>query len=164
MGLSVDRLALVERYMIDAEVAEARAKSTADVARLAEHATEKRAQRDAEELQHAAQEGAQREAEGLQRAAQERARREETGLVLGAARTGFEVDDVADQPARTTAKHEARTPKALAKAERRAAKHSARVVAAMEKKEARERKALAKAAAKREAHARKALTRSIVRP
>jgi hypothetical protein len=160
----MDRLALVERYMIDADEAEARAKPAAENAvRLVQPAPEEQVQHEAEELQRAAEEQVQREAEEL-RSAAERARGDGNGLVLRPAPTGADTGEVADQPIRTSAKQAARTRKELAKAERRAAKHAARVVAAMEKKEARERKALAKAAAKRQAHARKALKRSIARP
>ena len=145
-------MALVERYMIDAEEAEARAKSAPEnVVRLS--------QREHEAVKRVAEEPAQRHAEEL-RTAVERTRREGNGFVRRETVTGLDVDEVDDPPVRTTARQEARTPKELAKAERRAAKHAARVVAVMEKKEARERKALAKAAAKREAQARKALTKS----
>jgi hypothetical protein len=155
VGLSVDRLALVERYMIDAEEAETRAQPAAETQRSARRALEQRPRGEAEELQRARRERAQRDAEELQGAA-ERAPRRVERVAHTAASTKLHRDEVADEPVRSTAKQEARKWKAFAKAERRAAKHAARVVAAMEKKEARERKALAKAAARREAHARKA--------
>ena len=69
---------------------------------------------------------------------------------------------VTQQPVPTdirTPKQEARSRKALAKAERQAAKQAARLTEAAEKREARERKALAKAAAKRRSRELKRLSK-----
>ena len=77
--------------------------------------------------------------------------------------THLPVDDNGDRLTSTTAKQEARARKALANAEKRAAKESSRVAAAVEKREARERKALVKAAVKREARQREGLERSFKR-
>ncbi len=140
--LSADRLALVQRYMIDAEEAEARARSAAARAESSVSPTAaERVPPEAERGRHAA-------AERLARVA---------AIGLGAEEEGH-------QPARPRATQDDHARRALAKAERQAAKQAARIVAAMEKSEARERKALAKAAARREARERKALAKSSVRP
>lgn len=126
--LSEDRLALVQRYMIDAEEAEARAQRTA----------EERARRRAE---RARSDFAPRES------AAERP-------VARAAAVHLEAEqppEVAkpDRGRGLATKEAAPARKATVKAQRRTAKEAARQVAAMEKREDRERKALAKAAAKR---------------
>jgi hypothetical protein len=157
VGLSVDRLALVERYMIDAEEAEARAQSApASIVRPDRRAVAQRADDETAELPRANRELPQPAAEDLQVTAEQPLRE--------VRRPTLHVDETGVPPLMSTAKQqEARSRKAVAKADKRAAKHAARVVAALEKKEARERKALAKAAARREAQARKALGKSIAR-
>lgn len=139
MGLSQNRLALVERYMIDAEEAEGRSQSAAEKAEeLALATTEERMRLDTPRPRRGAEE-------------------------LAVSVTTSEPDVFENQFARSRAKQEARAREALAKSERRAARRAARVVAALEKREARERKALAKAAVKREAREREARARSIFR-
>jgi hypothetical protein len=148
--LSEDRLALVQRYMVDAEEAEARAQAVSIEAEnaaqaaaenakaWAQRATEERARREAER--------ARRNAEAAQReAARQQIRRSATKVE---ARPAPKVE--ASQPDRPAAARQAppRAGKQLAKAERRAAEQAARVAASLEKREARERKALAKAADK----------------
>jgi hypothetical protein len=153
-SLSRDRLALVERYMIDAEEAEARARAAAEAAVTRE--AETRAHRTLEEELRREAQRARREAE---------APRPDPEELLpprsAAPRAMVEIEPAEQaQPAlerpMPTAKQEARRRKALAKAERHAAKEAARLAVAAEKKEARERKALAKAAAKRRSRELKA--------
>jgi hypothetical protein len=132
-GLSEGRLALVHRYMIDAEEAEARAQLVAqkpeEPARVAEQAR-------AASGEHAGREAAERRPI---RPTTERRRAEK--LV-------FEEEKACDN-GRPDAKEEGQARKALARAEKRAAKQAAQRIATLEKREARERKALAKAAARR---------------
>ena len=145
MSLADDRLALVQRYMIDAEEAEARARAALDKAGAqARAAAEEQAQRDA----------------GRKRRSAELPRVE---AAANSRETHLPVDDNAARLTSPTAKQEARARKALANAEKRAAKESGRVAAAVEKREARERKALVKAAVKREARQREGLERSFKR-
>jgi hypothetical protein len=130
-GLTEGRLALVHRYMIDAEAAEARAQTEAarTAARTAALA-QQQAQRDAAER-------ARLRAELLRIRAEE----------APAARQV--VAEIANGNGRLSVEEEARARKAHEKDERRTAKQAARAIAAFEKREARERKALAKAAARR---------------
>jgi hypothetical protein len=145
MRLADDRLALVQRYMIDAEEAEARARAALDKADAqARSAVEEQARRD----------------EGRKRRSAEVLRVE---AAANGRETHLPLADGADRLTSPTAKQEARARKALVNAEKRAAKEAARVAAAAEKREARERKALVKAAVKREARQRKALARPFKR-
>jgi hypothetical protein len=125
-SLAEERLALVERYMIDAEEAEARARAAAEKA--------------AAQARSAAEGRAQREASSRQRI---------PGAAMPKRDTFLEVKEAPSRNGRPDADEEARTRKALAKAEKQAAKQAARRIAALEKREVRERKALAKAAARR---------------
>ena len=124
-GLSDGRLALVHRYMIDAEEAEVLARA------------EEMERRRAEPLIAGA---ATTKPEAVEEPI--RAMAPVTKVAPGA------VEEVArgDRP---DPRDEARARKALMKADKSAAKQAARRMAALEKKEARERKALAKAAARR---------------
>jgi hypothetical protein len=158
VGLSGDRLALVERYMIDAEEAEARAQSAA---KTGVRPAEQRAEGKSAQPPRAGRKLPQRAPEEEVRVAAQQPLHDGPAATVNA---GLHFGEAADQSVSSTGRQDARSRKALVKAERRAAKHAARVVAAMEKKEARERKALAKAAARREAQARKALGKSIARP
>jgi hypothetical protein len=147
VSLSAERLALVQRYMVDAEEAKA----------LELRAAEEQARREVEE--RLAREADRRRV--LAEAAERRA----------APRDGIDVRPPAPEAAAPPeirlppAPHEAppaqdpRSLKALQKADRRAAKEAARQVAAAERREARERKALAKAIAKRQARERKELAK-----
>jgi hypothetical protein len=142
-SLSNDRLALVERYMIDADEAEARSRAAAKEA-------EAQAQRAAEEQR--------REAERVRRNAQA-AQREPDVVLTPALPAEVELDEHRAQLSErltAIARGEARRHKSPAKAERQAAKEAARLAVAAEKREARERKALAKAAAKRRSRELKA--------
>jgi colicin import membrane protein len=132
-GLSEGRIALVQRYMLDAEEAEAGAQAAAerpeerpDAAGQATTAFRNHSGRAAVEEGPIRRTAARRRAEKL-------LSEEETAWADG----------------RPDAKEEARALKALARADERAAKEAAQRIAALEKKEARERKALAKAAARR---------------
>jgi len=158
-GLSDGRLALVHRYMIDAEEAEV----------LARAAAENGEARAREETGAAALERARREAaEQARTGTEEMERRRVEPLIAGAATIKPEaveepvgamapvtkvgprtVEEVARGSGRPDPRDGARARKALVKADKLAAKQAARRMAALEKKEARERKALAKAAARR---------------
>jgi colicin import membrane protein len=152
-SLSSDRLALVERYMIDAEEAEARA-------RTAEKAAEAPARLADEQLRLEPK----REREASPAEAAHPQAEEQLAPEAAPARTTAEVESngqpqqAVRRPA-PTAREEARRRKAIAKAERQAAKQAARLAAAVEKREARERKALAKAAAKRRRREQKSLAK-----
>jgi hypothetical protein len=140
-SLSSDRIALVQRYMIDAEEAEARG-------RVAAREAEARA---AEAQLH-------REAERARRNAQA-ARREPEAVLTPEAPAEVEPDEHPGQLSErliALARSEARRHKVRARAERQAAKEAARLAVAAEKRESRERKALAKAAAKRRSRELKA--------
>jgi hypothetical protein len=159
-GLSEGRLALVQRYMIDAEEAEVFARANAQKA--AAYGRE-------EASAAAALEGARRETAEQPPIRTDEQRRRAEPLNAGAATTK---PGALEKPMRATApvtkvapgpneevasgngrradpRDEARARKALVKADKSAAKQAARLMAALEKKEARERKALAKAAARR---------------
>lgn len=150
-GLSEGRLALVYRYMVDAEEAE---------------------QSEEEASTTAAQEQARCDAAARTQRRLERERRRAKRLSATAGTTKLEADaaaadgsvrapaisltDVAGEAEEAPRSNglpepggETRSRKALVKADQRAAKQAARQIAALEKKEARERKALAKAAARR---------------
>jgi hypothetical protein len=142
-SLSSDRLALVERYMLDADEAEARSRAAAKEAEA--HA------------QRAAEEQLRREAE--RRRNVQAPQREPDVVLTPEVPAEVEADEhPAQLSERLTAiaKGEARRHKSPAKAERQAAKEAARLAVAAEKREARERKALAKAAAKRRSRELKA--------
>jgi hypothetical protein len=164
VGLSDGRLALVHRYMIDAEDAEAQALAAAGAAeahprarvlanaagRVAVEAEERRKtpgpSRDPERARPQLEEWAAGRATP------------EPEMVGGADPVARNVSEIPEAPKperRSVAPSPhggqgARTVRAVAKEEKRAAKHAAQVLAAMEKREARERKALAKAAARRQ--------------
>ena len=164
-GLSEGRLALVHRYMVDAEEAEARARAAAET-------DEARAPQEASAAA-AAREQARREAAERVRIRAEMERRRDEERVAEAPTTEPEltppaagetlqrvratvtnvaplaVEEVVKGNGRPDAREEARARKALAKADKRGAKQAAQRIAALEKREARERKALAKAAARR---------------
>lgn len=136
-GLSEGRLALVHRYMVDAEEADLAASAPGK-------SNTERAP--AETRTAAAQEQARRDAAARTQRRRERERRRTPDISL----TGeFEQASTGNEPRKP--REETRGPKALVKADKRAAKEAARQIAALEKKEARERKALAKAAARRKA-------------
>ena len=125
-GLSDGRLALVHRYMIDAEEAEVLARA------------EEMERRRAEPLIAGASTTKPEAVEEPMRAVAP-----VTKVAPGA------VEEAARGSGRPDPRDEARARKALVKADKSAAKQAARQMAALEKKEARERKALAKAAARR---------------
>lgn len=164
-GLSDGRLALVHRYMIDAEEAEGLARDAAEKA-------EARAREEASAA--AAREQARREAAEQARIHTEEIERRRAGTLFARAGTPKPetdaspveealqrapgavtdvapraVEEVASGHGRPDPSEEARSRKALVKADKLAARQAARQMAALEKKEARERKALAKAAARR---------------
>ena len=126
-GLSDGRLALVHRYMIDAEEAEVLARA------------EEMERRRAEPLIAGASTTKPEAVEEPMRAVAP-----VTKVAPGP------IEEVASgNGQRADPRDEARARKALVKADKSAAKQAARQMAALEKKEARERKALAKAAARR---------------
>jgi hypothetical protein len=134
--MSDDRLSLVQRYMIDAEEAEARA-------RAATEKSEPYARRAAAEQTPRLVEQAGREAE-------EGPRQMEAPPAAAATREAEQAECAAQGAMHLTkTKQDGQTRTALERAEQRAVKEAARLAAALEKREARERKALAKAAAKR---------------
>lgn len=164
-GLTEGRLALVHRYMIDAEEAEAKARAAAE-----EDAVRARAQAQAREEQAAAaaEELAQREAAERRRMRLDVARLEaekaRATAVLAEPRVDTLSEEMLSRASHTakvtieqstdaeetrSAKVAVRSVKEHAEADKRAAEQAARHVAALEKKEARERRALAKAAARR---------------
>jgi hypothetical protein len=146
VGLSERRLSLVHRYMVDAEQAAA----------LGIEAAPEEAYPGESAPATAAREQAELAAERTRRRI-ERERRRAQKLGAHAASAKPNADAAADETpvdgavgnGSPDAREAVRATKALAKADRRAAKHAARQIAALEKKEARERKALAKAAARR---------------
>ncbi len=183
-SLPQDRLALVQRYMIDAEEAEARAQAAAKdpEARAQPNAEEqlrREAKREQEEADARARAAAMAAQARAQPAADEQVRRKAQGAPPAAEVPQHEPEEslapqgppphaIADeQPTPVvqrpipTAKQEARRRKALGKAERQAAKQAARLGEAFEKREARERKALARAAAKRRRREQKSLAKIV---
>lgn len=143
-GLSEGRLALVHRYMVDAETAEAKARVEAEMQETRARA-EEQARREA-----AAAEEMRRDAAELERMRLEIERRRASKL------QDFPVFPLEHEQAFSDEEHpdarqEARTRKAIVREEKRAATEAARRMASLEKKEARERRALAKAAARRRA-------------
>lgn len=131
-GLPEGRLALVHRYMIDAEEAET----------LAQSAAEKGDARAREEALVAA--GAPEEASPT--AAEETLRSVPATMPNVAPHA---LEEGGEGNGRPDPREESRARKALAKADKQAARQAARRIAALEKKEARERRALAKAASRR---------------
>ena len=166
-GLSEGRLALVHRYMIDAEEAEARklaAAEEADVRARAE-AREREAQAAAAAEEQARREAAERELMRLEveRLRAERARARAVRSAPTIATAGGEMRSVASVNGRglpprviggvdqwIPPKGEVRAVKDVGQDDKRAAKQAAQRIAALEKKEARERRALAKAAMRRQ--------------
>ena len=163
-GLSEDRLALVYRYMIDAEQAEASGRDAEEEeartheAAAAAAAREQGAREDTDRVRRHRERG-QRRAErlvaeaGTKREAAPPAAEETLERVPSTRLTdvpsGGTVEEAAKGNGQPDPRNEARARKTLAKADQRAAQQAARQFAALEKKEARERKALAKAAARR---------------
>lgn len=164
VGLSDGRLALVHRYMVDAEEAEARARTAAETDEA--HA---RTRALADAAARAAAEGQERREMKRPSPDPQRTQPRREGWVAARARREPEFVGGADQVARNVSRipevpkpegqsaglsprggEKARTLRAVAKEERRAAKHAAHLLASLEKREARERKALAKAAARRQ--------------
>jgi hypothetical protein len=167
VGLSDGRLALVHRYMIDAEEAEARrAAVETDAAPAQAPARPRPSARTAAEVQ---QRRARTDKLPLpprreQRQAEERpaetarielepdgagqeAPRPARSSVNGVAAVAVEAVPEVIRPAHAEGQAPAR--RAVGRDEKRAAKQAARLLAALEKREARERKALVKAAARR---------------
>lgn len=167
-GLSEGRLALVQRYMIDADEAAAGMRATVerDDARLDARA------RDTARTVSVAEEQARFEAAERQKMRLQIERRrvataqscsvhsesavDTTGETVlhrpsGVARDASPIAIGEVAPARNgvVAKEEARTVQDRARADKRAAKLAARRIAALKKQEAQERRALAKAAARR---------------
>jgi hypothetical protein len=163
-GLAKDRLALVHRYMVDAQQAEAsrrdaeeqeaRSHEAAPAAAAGEQGAgeaadrmrrlREREQRRAERL--VAEAGTKREA--APPAAEETLERVPATRLTDVP-SGGTVEEAAKGNGQPDPREEAQARKTLAKADERAAKQAARQIAALEKKESRERKALAKAAARR---------------
>lgn len=160
-------MALVHRYMIDAEEAEARKLAAAEEAagRARGEAQEREAQAVAAAEEQARREAAERELMRLEverlRAERARARAVRSAPAIGA--VGSEMRSVAPVTGRGLAprviggfdrwipqKGEVRVGKDVGQEDKRAAKQAARLIAALEKKEARERRALAKAAMRRQ--------------
>jgi hypothetical protein len=164
-GLSEGRLALVHRYMIDAEEAEARARAGAeeDAVRARAQAKERAAREAAAAEERARQEAAERALMRLDvaRLRAEKARatavlaepRDDTlskeMLARASAKAKGLTEESTNGKSRLHPKKEAPNGEELAEADKRAARQAARLIAALEKKEARERRALAKAAARR---------------
>ena len=166
-GLSEGRLALVQRYMIDAEEAEARKLAAAEEAavRARAEAREREAQTAAAAEEQARREAAERELMHLEvdrlRAERARARAVRSAPAIGT--LGGGMHSAASVNGRGPApsviggvergippKGEARAGKDVGQDDKRTAKQAAQRIAALEKKEARERRALAKAAMRRQ--------------
>lgn len=151
-GLSEGRLALVHRYMIDAEEAEALAQTAAERAqkrppaevvgeeRAGPAIAERRAKVPAAEATTARRGADGPATEEIPRPVPAKAR------ANGGSRVVEQTVPTRDQ---LDPREEARARKRLVNADKRAAKQAVRELAALEKKELRERKALAKAAARR---------------
>jgi hypothetical protein len=164
-GLSEGRLALVQRYMIDAEEAEARKLAAAEeaAARARAEAQEREAQAAAAAEEQARREAAERELMRLEverlRAEKARARAVRSapaiGTVGGGMHSAASVNGRGLAPRviggvdRWPSNGEARAGKDVGQDDKRTAKQAAQRIAALEKKEARERRALAKAAMRR---------------
>ena len=164
-GLSAGRLALVHRYMIDAEEAEVRklaAAEEADVRARAE-AQEREAQAAAAAEEHARREAAERELMRLEverlRAERARARavRSAPAIVTAGGEMHSAVEWAGLAPRVIGGVDRSIPPggevpavKDVGQDDKRAAKRAAQRIAALEKKEARERRALAKAAMRRQ--------------
>jgi hypothetical protein len=165
VGLSEGRLALVQRYMLDAEEAEARVQDAVEKTKTeAQRRSQLTAQASAElqartaERARLERERARRRAEQRDREAQELARSTPRPPVavefaneedLRAAWAGVKPAGEGFAAAEVTWRDSRPSFLPVTKEERRSEKEAARVLAALEKREARERKALAKAAAKR---------------
>jgi hypothetical protein len=166
-GLSEGRLALVHRYMIDAEEAETRKLAAARKAevRARAEAQEREAQAAAAAEEQARREAAEQELMRLEverlRAERARARAVRSAPAIGT--VGGEMHSAASVKGRGLAprviggvdrlvppKGEGRAVKDVGQDDKRAAKQAAQRIAALEKKEARERRALAKAAMRRQ--------------
>ena len=146
VGLSGDRLALVHRYMVDAEEAEVAARAAAAGAKANRQQAAHDQARRVTELAQQRLERVRPEADELPTL---RAEEPPTATPPTQAVVSPLVNEQAVERRRSTWAQETRDRGATAKDERRAAKEAARRIAALEKKEARERKALARAAAKR---------------
>jgi fused signal recognition particle receptor len=162
-GLSDGRLALVHRYMIDAEEAEAQASAAAGAdeehprARVLPNAAA-RVAAEAEERRETTRPSLDPRQARLRHEAWAASRATlEPEPVRGADRVARYVSEIPEAPRpewhsaapSPHAGQSRRTWRAVAREEKRAAKQAAQVLAALEKHEARERKALAKAAARR---------------
>lgn len=152
-GLSEGRLALVHRYMIDAEEAEVRKLAAAKeaAARARAEAQEREAQAAAAAEEQARREAAERELMRLEverlRAEKARARAIRSAPAIGT--VGGGTYSPASVNGRGLAPRVIGGVKDVGQEDKRAAKQAARLMAALEKKEARERRALAKAALRR---------------
>lgn len=163
-GLSEGRLTLVHRYMVDAEQAEALGKEAVDEDEASAHepalgaAAREQARREAIERTGRRGKREQRRAAKLAAEAPSTEHRTDSAAKKNPERApSTDLKDVmsagSEAPVsgdgRQDPRKVARARKALARADKRAAKQAARQIAALEKREARERKALAKAAARR---------------
>ena len=166
-GLSEGRLALVHRYMIDAEEAEARKLAAAEqaAARARAETQEREAQAAAAAEEQARREAAEQELMRLEierlRAERARARAVRSAPAIGPSGTDIRSAPSVNggEPAPRVLggldrlvppKGEIRPGKDVGRDDKRTAKKAARLIAALEKKEARERRALAKAAMRRQ--------------